>query len=52
MSPLTSDIATEGVPSNDGNGVTKAMTVSPLPSGLPISSMPARPMYVCWTVTV
>ncbi len=32
LSPFTSAIATEGVPSNDGNGVTNAITLSPLPS--------------------
>ena len=42
MSPLTSAIATEGVPSNPANGVTKLITLSPLASstrtvaGLPL----------------
>ena len=32
MSPFTSAIATDGVPSKSGNGVTVASTLSPLPS--------------------
>ena len=44
MSPLTSAIATDGVPSKSGNGYTVCITLSPLPSRTcTVAGLPSDP---------